>query len=132
MTAGAPNPTQDCFTRKCSVFCLTPGSTSRPRGIPGKNNLGVFVSASRLDEDSWSFSEEWFSTFAVKISPESQSPPIIFPRESFLIRPWPYHGGPTAGKTCGIYMCSVAYSHAIACCPIPSLASRQMWQHFHY
>ena len=55
--------------RTCKA-CLRAGSANHPSGTPGTNLEGM-ISPSRLDEDSWSFYEHQFGTWAINISPES-------------------------------------------------------------
>ena len=64
------------------IYCkasLRAGDASHPSRTFAES-LEVMISPSRLDDDSRNFYEHQFHEFATNISPESCSPPRLFPR----------------------------------------------------
>ena len=64
------------------IYCkasLTAGGASHPSRTFAES-LEVMISPSRIDDDSCNFYEHQIYEFATNISPESRSPPRLFPR----------------------------------------------------
>ena len=72
---------------KVTEGMLRTSSASHLSGTLGAN-LEVFMSLSRLDEDSWSVYEHQFGTF-VKINRQSLVRHPVFPLVSLLETSWP-------------------------------------------
>ena len=83
---------------------------------PQDKNRGYGLS--RLDEDSWSFNEYQFGTFARRTSPESR-PRLVFFVVSLLVRPCPQRMAPAAGDLFRLHLlhlvlpCHLMHSHAL-------------------